>query len=68
MSCLSLFLGTLRVRILPQIETTGLTKDDVTDLASRCREVMLAAYHQITEDYKEEYVDMLPLPDEQKHE
>lgn len=57
----------MRVKVLPKIETTGLKKDDVTDLAKRCREKMLDTYNQISEEHKEEYVNMKALPAEAKN-
>ncbi|CAG8685272.1 6420_t:CDS:2, partial [Acaulospora colombiana] len=40
--------GTLKIKILPPIETTGLTPEDVPDLAIRTREIMLKALHEIS--------------------
>ncbi|KAF9226725.1 1-acylglycerol-3-phosphate O [Gyrodon lividus] len=40
--------GTIRVRVLPPIQTTGLTVADVSDLATRTRDQMLAALREIS--------------------
>ena len=48
------------------MDTTGLKKDDVSDLAKQCRELMLDAYNNIYEEHKHEYLNMKPLPNEFK--
>eukprot|EP00112_Aurelia_sp_Birch-Aquarium-sp1_P017530 Seg4076.2 transcript_id=Seg4076.2/GoldUCD/mRNA.D3Y31 product="1-acyl-sn-glycerol-3-phosphate acyltransferase alpha" protein_id=Seg4076.2/GoldUCD/D3Y31 len=53
--------GTLRVRILPPIQTFGLSKANVDQLKDECWEKMNVAYDQMTQDFKEEYKDMIPL-------
>ncbi|KZT42936.1 1-acylglycerol-3-phosphate O [Sistotremastrum suecicum HHB10207 ss-3] len=40
--------GTLKLRVLPPIPTTGLTAADVNDLATRTREQMLAVLREIS--------------------
>ncbi|XP_065067918.1 1-acyl-sn-glycerol-3-phosphate acyltransferase alpha-like [Rhopilema esculentum] len=60
--------GILRVKVLQPIETTGMTKDDVTKLTNSCRDLMLKEYAQMMEDYKQEYVNMRPLPNSVKHD
>ena len=58
--------GVMRVKVLPSIDTTGLTVDDASDLAEKCRALMLLTYHEISEVYKEEYATMKPLPNHNK--
>ena len=55
------------MKILPPINTTGLTKDDAENLAEKCRDIMLDAYNKISEKYKEDYIAMKPLPKQSKN-
>ncbi|KAH7887506.1 hypothetical protein F5I97DRAFT_838515 [Phlebopus sp. FC_14] len=61
--------GTIKVRVLPPIPTTGLTIGDVADLATRTREEMLATLHDISvkvetgeEETEKEVVETTPEP------
>ena len=58
--------GVLRVKVLPPLDTTGLTIDDVSGLSEKCRKIMLDAYEQIYEEHKDEYINMKPLPSDTK--
>jgi len=59
--------GTLRVKILPPIDTTGLTNDDATSLAEKCWDIMLDEYYKISDKYKDDYIAMKPLPEQSKN-
>lgn len=51
---LSLFLGTIKVTILPPVCTKGLTPDDVNDLTDKVRQQMLDSFHKEDSNINEE--------------
>ncbi len=56
----------MRVKVLPPIDTEGLSKDDVPELTAKCRNVMIEAYNQIMKDHEDEYINLKPLPNKNK--
>lgn len=54
--------GTLRIRVLPPIPTKGLTAADVTQLAERTRESMLATLRDISAPYPSDARESTPKP------
>eukprot|EP00794_Sanderia_malayensis_P016043 gene16043-17665_t len=60
--------GTMRARVLPPIETEGMTKDDVPELTERCHSVMAKEYNLIMEQHKEEYSNLKTLHSKNKQE
>lgn len=54
--------GTLKIKVLPPIPTTGLTAADVTELAERTRETMLATLREISVSVPSDARESTPKP------
>ncbi|CAE6502047.1 unnamed protein product [Rhizoctonia solani] len=54
--------GTLKIKVLPPIPTEGLTSTDVTELAERTRETMLATLRQISVSVPSDVRESTPKP------
>ncbi|CAE7225415.1 unnamed protein product [Rhizoctonia solani] len=54
--------GTLKIKVLPPISTAGLTAADVTELAERTRETMLATLRDISASVPSDARESTPTP------